>query len=81
MRYNHPPFAMLLFALAECSASIVYLQETKREAFDSDYLKNFYPRCLDKFEFSPSVGASRGLLSFGIQDGIMVLWYMSILTP
>lgn len=46
----------------EWSASIVCLQETKRESFDSGYIKKFCPRGLDKFEFSASVGASGGLV-------------------
>lgn len=57
----------------ECSASIVCLQETKRDFFYSDYIKKFYLRSLDMFEFFPSVGASGGLLWFGIHRDIMDL--------
>ena len=46
----------------ESAAGILFLQETKREAFDSAYLKNFFPRRTNKFDYSPSVGASGGLL-------------------
>lgn len=46
----------------ECSASIVCLQETKRDYFDDDYIKKFCPRSLDKFSFAPSVGDSGGLV-------------------
>jgi hypothetical protein len=39
------------------------LQETKREHFDQDYLKCFCPSHLDRYEFSPSVGALGGLFT------------------
>lgn len=39
--------------ISESSASIVCLQETKRENFDIAYIKKFCPRHLDQFEFSP----------------------------
>lgn len=44
--------------IAESSASVVCLQETKISLFDSFYLRNFCPRHLSKFEFFPSNGAS-----------------------
>jgi hypothetical protein len=49
--------------------------ETKREAFDSYYIKKFYPRSLDKFAFSPSIGAFGGLLTVSnssLFDGTIV---------
>jgi hypothetical protein len=48
--------------LGETSADIVCFQETKCDNFDSSYLRNFCPRSLSRFEFFPSVGASRGLI-------------------
>jgi hypothetical protein len=39
------------------------LQETKCAAFDIRYLKNFCPRRFNQFAFSPSYGASGGLLT------------------
>lgn len=48
--------------IEESACSILYLQETKREIFDSHYLKNFCPRSLSKFDYLPFVGASGGLL-------------------
>ena len=36
--------------------------ETKREIFDSSYLKNFCPKRIGKFEYLPSMGAAGGLL-------------------
>lgn len=41
---------------------VVCLQETKRETFDSAFIKNYCPTNLDEFEFLPSVGASGGIL-------------------
>ncbi len=38
------------------------LQETKRSSFDHSYIKKFAPKRFDKFAFSPSVGASGGIL-------------------
>ena len=34
-----------------------------RESFDFHYIKKFYPRNVDNFAFSPSVGASGGILT------------------
>jgi hypothetical protein len=51
------------------------LQETKRASFDPFYLKKFYPRSIDKFAFSPSDGASGGLLiawNSSLLDGTIV---------
>lgn len=48
--------------IEESQCSIVCLQETKKESFDSSYIKNFCPRRIAKFAFLPSVGASGGLL-------------------
>lgn len=46
----------------ESDCSIVCLQETKRDNFEHSYVKNFAPKRFDKFVYSPSVGASVGLL-------------------
>jgi hypothetical protein len=59
---------------SHCSA--VCLQETKRSAFDLGYLKKFCPRNLSSFEFSPSAGASWGLITIWngqLFDGELVL--------
>jgi hypothetical protein len=37
-------------------------KKQKREHFDIQYLKNFCPKKFNKFEFLPSVGASRGII-------------------
>lgn len=47
----------------ETSANIVSLQETKRQHFDRQYLARFCPRYINHFAFSPSDGASGGLLT------------------
>lgn len=47
--------------IAKSNCDIICLQETKRESFDSQYIKNFYPRKLNKFVFLPSMGATGGL--------------------
>jgi exonuclease III len=57
--------------ISESSCQIVCLQETKRESFDQLYTKNFCPKNLDSFAFSPSSGAS---------GGIITLWNSSIFT-
>jgi hypothetical protein len=44
--------------IEECAASIVCLQETKKDDFDVNFIKGFAPRRLDKFAFVPSDGAS-----------------------
>lgn len=41
---------------------MTFAASTKREHFDSTYLRNFCPSSLDSFEFLPSVGASGGIL-------------------
>jgi exonuclease III len=49
--------------ISESNCNILCLQETKRENFDSSYLKNFCPRRMNQFVFSPSVGNSGGLIT------------------
>lgn len=49
--------------ITESACHILCLQETKREHFDSFYLKKFCPRHLDRFHFSPSSGAAGGLIT------------------
>ena len=55
----------------ESMASVVCLQETKMECIDSMTVRNFCPSRSDSFVFSPSVGAS---------GGIVVLWNSSVLS-
>ena len=48
--------------IEESQCSVICLPETKREVFDISYLRKFAPKRINKFEFSPSIGASGGLL-------------------
>ena len=48
--------------IEESACSIFCLQETKREHFEHSYIKKFAPKRFDKFAFSPSQGASGGIL-------------------
>lgn len=47
--------------IEESGCDIICLQETKRENFDSSYIRHFCPKRLNKFAFQPAVGASGGL--------------------
>lgn len=49
--------------ISESACHIICLQESKREVFDSFYIKRFCPRNIDNFAYSPSIGASGGLLT------------------
>lgn len=42
----------------ESACTVFCLQETKKQDFDSGFIRNFAPRHFDKFDFVPSVGAS-----------------------
>jgi mannosylglycoprotein endo-beta-mannosidase len=48
--------------VAEARCDILYLQETKREFFDLQYIRKLCPRGLDEYTFLPSVGMSGGSL-------------------
>jgi exonuclease III len=48
--------------IEESCANIFCLQETKREIIDLQFFRNFAPKRFDSFDFSPSVGASGGIL-------------------
>jgi hypothetical protein len=41
--------------IEESSCSIICLQKTKREHFDTPYIRKFAPRRFDKFDFIPSL--------------------------
>jgi exonuclease III len=47
----------------ESGYNVICFQETKREHFDNDYLRNFCPRRFNQFVFSPSVGNSGGIIT------------------
>lgn len=48
--------------IEECACSIFCLQETKKQDYDSAFIRNFAPRRFDRFNFIPSIGASGGIL-------------------
>ena len=48
--------------IEESKCSIICLQETKVEHFDLRSIRAFFLRRFDRFAFSPSVGASGGIL-------------------
>ena len=49
--------------ITESNCSIVCLQETKREVFDTAYIRKFCPRRLNQFAYQPSIGNSGGLIT------------------
>jgi exonuclease III len=48
--------------IEENNCEIFCFQETKKEYFDSAFIRNFAPRRFDKFIYAPSTGASGGIL-------------------
>jgi exonuclease III len=48
--------------IMESKSVIICLQETKKETFDINFIKNLCPLDFDSFKFLPSVGASGGIL-------------------
>lgn len=46
----------------ESDCQVLCLQETKKENFDLSEIKKFAPKRFDSFAFSPSMGASGGIL-------------------
>ena len=50
-------------AIDTSGCSVLCIQETKRESFDLAFIKTFCPKRFDKFVFSPSVGASGGIIT------------------
>ena len=55
--------------IEESRCSIICLQETKCDTFDIRMIRSFCPRRFDQFAFSPSVGAS---------GGILIIWNSSV---
>ena len=55
--------------IEESQCVIICLQETKCQSFDHTFIRSFCPKRFDRFVFSPSIGAS---------GGIIVLWNSSI---
>jgi exonuclease III len=57
--------------IEESECDVICLQETKCESFDWTLIRNFFPKRFDNFAFSPSMGAS---------GGIIVIWNSSVFT-
>jgi exonuclease III len=55
--------------IIESGCAVACFQETKKETFDRHFLRNCYPKQFDCSAFSPSVGAS---------GGILVVWKSSV---
>lgn len=55
--------------IEESTCTVICIQETKKEHFDSSFVRKFAPRRFDAFDFIPSVGAS---------GGILVVWNSSV---
>jgi len=49
--------------ITESNCDIVCLQETKKENFDLQFIKNLCPGQFDSFEYLPLVGASGGIIT------------------
>ena len=47
----------------ESACCIMTFQETKRDIFDSTYIKNFCPKRCNQYCYSPSNGSSGGLIT------------------
>jgi exonuclease III len=48
--------------IEESNANIFCLQETKKESIDLHFIRKFAPKRFHRFDFSPSSGASGGIL-------------------
>jgi exonuclease III len=48
--------------IEESASSIVCIQETKKPAFDSSFIRKIAPKRFNKFAYVPSQGASGGIL-------------------
>lgn len=48
--------------ICQAACDIVCLQETKKDSFDSAFIRKICPASFDSFEILPSVGASGGIL-------------------
>jgi exonuclease III len=73
---SQPKWDVIHSKVQESPCSIICLQETKREHFDEQYLKQFCPSNLNCFEISPLVGASGSLIMIwnnNLFDGVLVL--------
>jgi len=49
--------------ISESHCDVIFLQETKKENFDLQFIRKFCPPSFDCFEYLPSVGASGGVIT------------------
>ena len=49
--------------ISDSNCDIICLQATKKSDFDPQFIKKFCPPCFDAYEFLPSNGASRGVIT------------------
>ena len=59
----------------ESHCAIACLHETKCTSFDSRAIKSFCPKRFDSFAFSPSLGASGGILVVWNSSSLMGLYW------
>lgn len=48
--------------IEKSASAVICLQETKKDSFDSSFIRKFAPRHFDRFDYIPSNGASGGIL-------------------
>jgi exonuclease III len=65
----HDKQLALFNKIVESGCAVACVQETKKENFDRHFIKQCCPKQFDTFAFSPSVGAS---------GGILVVWKSSV---
>jgi exonuclease III len=49
--------------ISQSNPSIICLQETKNESFDSTCIRKFCPRRMNQFAYQPSIGLSGGIIT------------------
>ena len=49
--------------ISESHCDVIFLQETKKENFDLQFIRKFCPPSFDCFEYLPSVGACGGVIT------------------
>jgi exonuclease III len=56
-------WSLIRDTILEAESDVFCFQETKRQNFDSQFIRKFSPPGFDSFEFLPSVGASGGIIT------------------
>lgn len=60
---SQPKWDAIRDKVTESASHIICLQETKKESFDQAYIRKFCPRHFSHFVYSPSNGATGGLVT------------------